>query len=125
MSTLPELFQRSAVWCIGDRPPPRTDSLTTGFTALDRDLPDGARPQRLLLVQPDKPAVALWAAERILRDGTCVMAVLWLAGPVDYAALRRLQLAAGSSFSEFGASSIPVAIHIGVIFHRRYIVCAA
>ena len=123
MSTLQELFQRSAVWRIGDRPPPRTDGLATGFTALDRELSDGgwprgaltellcdhigigelalmlpalarltaegetvawvapphmpyaprlaadgARPQRLLLVQPAKPAVALWAAERILRD---------------------------------------------------------
>lgn len=55
---------------------------------------DGARPQRLLLVQPEKPAVALWAAERILRDGACAMAVLWLSGPVEYASLRRLQLAA-------------------------------
>ena len=55
---------------------------------------DGVEPQRLLLVQPEKPAVALWAAERILRDGACAMAVLWLAGPVDYASLRRLQLAA-------------------------------
>ena len=149
MSTLQELFQRSAVWRIGDRPPPRTDGLATGFPPLDRELPDGGwprgaltellcdhtgigelalmlpalarltgegetvawvapphmpyaprlaadgiRPQRLLLVQPEKPAVALWAAERILRDGACAMAVLWLAGPVDYASLRRLQLAA-------------------------------
>ena len=149
MSTLQELFQRSAVWRIGDRPPPRTDGLATGFSSLDRELPDGGwprgaltellcdhtgigelalmlpalarltgegetvawvapphmpyaprltadgvEPQRLLLVQPEKPAVALWAAERILRDGACAMAVLWLAGPVDYASLRRLQLAA-------------------------------
>ena len=149
MSPLQELFQRSAVWRIGDRPPPRTDGLATGFTSLDRELPDGGwprgaltellcdhtgigelalmlpalarltgegetvawvappqmpyaprlvadgiEPQRLLLVQPAKPAVALWAAERILRDGACAMAVLWLSGPVDYASLRRLQLAA-------------------------------
>ena len=145
MSPLQELFQRSAVWRIGDRPPPRTDGLATGFAALDRELPDGgwprgaltellcdhtgigelslmlpalarltdegetapphmpyaprlsadgARPQRLLLVQPAKTAVALWAAERIMRDGACAMAVLWLSGPVDYASLRRLQLAA-------------------------------
>jgi cell division inhibitor SulA len=51
-------------------------------------------PQRLLLVRPEKPAVALWAAERVMRDGACAMAVLWLSGPVEYAALRRLQLAA-------------------------------
>lgn len=70
MSPLQELFQRPAVWRIGDRPP------------------------RLLLVQPAKTAVALWAAERIMRDGACAMAVLWLSGPVDYASLRRLQLAA-------------------------------
>lgn len=149
MSTLQELFQRSAVWRIGDRPPPRADGLTTGFASLDRELPDGGWPrgaltellcdhtgigelalmlpalarltgegetvawvapphmpyaprltadgvetQRLLLVQPEKPAVALWAAERILRDGACAMAVLWLGAQVDYAALRRLQLAA-------------------------------
>ena len=149
MSPLQELFQRSAVWRIGDRPPPRTDGLATGFTSLDRELPDGGwprgaltellcdhtgigelalmlpalarltaegetvawvapphmpyaprlvadgvEPRRLLLVQPEKPAVALWAAERILRDGACAMAVLWLSGPVDYASLRRLQLAA-------------------------------
>ncbi len=41
VSTLQELFQRSAVWRIGDRPPPRTDGLATGFTPLDRELPDG------------------------------------------------------------------------------------
>ena len=48
MSTLQELFQRSAVWRIGDRPPPRTDGLATGFTALDRELPDGGWPRGAL-----------------------------------------------------------------------------
>ena len=149
MSTLQELFQRSAIWRIGDLPPAQTTGLATGFPELDRELPDtgwprGAltellcdhtgigelalvlpalarlteagenaawiapphllyaprleaeqvAPQRLLLVRPEKPAVALWAAERVMRDGACAMAVLWLAGPVEYAALRRLQLAA-------------------------------
>lgn len=34
--------------------------------------------------------MGLWAAEPILRDGTCAMAVLWLSGPVDYASLLRM-----------------------------------
>lgn len=155
MSPLQELFQRSAVWRIGDRPEDRKEGLATGFPELDRQLPDGGwpygaltellcdhtgigelalvlpalarlagegestawiapphlpyaprlegeniAPQRLLLVRPDKPAVALWAAERLMREGACPLVVLWLAGSADsagsvnYAALRRLQLAA-------------------------------
>ena len=149
MSALQELFQRSAVWRIGDRPASLAAGLATGFPELDRELPDTGWPrgglteilcdhsgigelalvlpalarltgagenaawiapphlpyaprleteqvasQRLLLVRPEKPAVALWAAERVMRDGACAMAVLWLSGPVEYAALRRLQLAA-------------------------------
>ena len=48
MSTPQELFQRSAIWCIGDRPPPCTDGLATGFAALERELSDGGWPRGAL-----------------------------------------------------------------------------
>src|SRR5690606_14353303 len=50
-------------------------------------------PRQLLWVAPERPADALWAAEQILKHGTCGALMCWLprARPE---ALRRLHLAA-------------------------------
>lgn len=55
----------------------------------------GLRPERLTIVEPEKPADAAWAAEQALRTGV-LGAVLWWQGhePVTTAVLRRLHLAA-------------------------------
>lgn len=49
---------------------------------------------RLLIVRPDAHAETLWAAEQTMRSGAFGAVLLWLKQDVDYASLRRLQLAA-------------------------------
>lgn len=48
---------------------------------------------RLMWVQPRRPADALWAAEQVLRNGTCGALLLWQSH-VRHESLRRLHLAA-------------------------------
>ena len=56
----------------------------------------GVRPERVLVLQPRTPADALWSVEQVLRSGACGSLLAWLPAwrEADYAALRRLQLAA-------------------------------
>ncbi|ABI56447.1 conserved hypothetical protein [Alkalilimnicola ehrlichii MLHE-1] len=51
--------------------------------------------RHLLLVHPRTDQEGLWAVEQALRSGTCSAVLAW-PGPLDTAALRRLQLAAES-----------------------------
>lgn len=51
--------------------------------------------RHLLLVHPRTDQEGLWAVEQALRSGTCSAVLAW-PGPLDSAALRRLQLAAES-----------------------------
>ncbi len=53
----------------------------------------GVELSRLLLVRTDSTADALWAAEQVLRSGSCGAVLAWPA-EVDQRSLRRLQLAA-------------------------------
>ena len=53
-------------------------------------------PRQLLWVCPEKPADALWAAEQILRNGSCGALLCWLP-QVRPESLRRLHLAAQAS----------------------------
>ena len=53
-------------------------------------------PRQLLWVAPDKPLDALWAAEQILKNGSCGALLCWLPH-VRPEALRRLHLAAQAS----------------------------
>lgn len=53
-------------------------------------------PRQLLWVAPEKPADALWAAEQILRNGSCGALLCWLP-QVRPESLRRLHLAAQTS----------------------------
>jgi protein ImuA len=57
-------------------------------------------PQQLLMLKSTRTADTLWAAEQILRNGSCGAALLWQQD-VRPEALRRLQLAAQSSETMF------------------------
>lgn len=50
--------------------------------------------ERLLLVHPDTPQSALWAAEQSLKSGSCDSVCLWLTQRLQTLQARRLQLAA-------------------------------
>jgi len=47
-----------------------------------------------LVVRPATPEEALWSVDQALRSGACGAALFWLPEKTDYAALRRLQMAA-------------------------------
>lgn len=49
---------------------------------------------RVLIVRPGGSAETLWAVEQTLRSGALGAVLFWLKQDVDYACLRRLQLAA-------------------------------
>ena len=53
-------------------------------------------PRQLLWVAPEKPADTLWAAEQILKNGSCGALICWLPR-VRPESLRRLHLAAQAS----------------------------
>jgi protein ImuA len=53
----------------------------------------GLDPARLLWVNPARPADALWAAEQILKNGSCAALLCWLS-QARPESLRRLHLAA-------------------------------
>lgn len=55
-------------------------------------------PERLLWLQPNNTADALWATEQVLRHNTCAAVFCW-AHPIRPASLRRLQLLARQSDS--------------------------
>lgn len=57
-------------------------------------------PERLLWIRPKSGADALWAAEQILRNGSCGALLLWQA-QVRPEALRRLHLAAQATETAF------------------------
>lgn len=52
--------------------------------------------RQFLLVEPEKPADRLWAAEQVLKSASCAALLCWLP-QVNADHLRRLQLAAGNS----------------------------
>jgi protein ImuA len=56
----------------------------------------GLDPAQLLWVNPGRPADALWAAEQILKNGSCAALLCWLPH-VRPESLRRLHLAAQGS----------------------------
>jgi protein ImuA len=53
--------------------------------------------RKLLIVHPANGVDTLWAAEQAMRAGAAAMAVAWLNPNVEYAMLRRLQLACSSA----------------------------
>jgi protein ImuA len=57
-------------------------------------------PQRLLHLRPQRARDAYWAAEQILKNGSCAALLFW-AHPVQTSILKRLHLAAQSSQTLF------------------------
>jgi hypothetical protein len=53
--------------------------------------------QKLLIVQPLNAADTVWAAEQTMRAGAAAIVVVWLPQSVEYAMLRRLQLACSTA----------------------------
>jgi cell division inhibitor SulA/protein ImuA len=79
---------------------------------------------RCLIVQPASQEDALWAAEQALRSGACGAVLLWperRSRSVDYAWLRRLQMAAEAGrsvavlFRSTAASGLPTPAHLRVV----------
>ena len=91
--------------------------------------------ERLLVVRPASREDALWAAEQAMRSGACGAVLLWLegarrakAGPRredEYAALRRLQMAAESGrcmavyFRPLAAEKLSTPAHLRVALARE------
>ena len=50
--------------------------------------------EHCLVIRPARNEDALWAAEQAMRSGACGAVLAWLGESVDYAVLRRLQMAA-------------------------------
>jgi hypothetical protein len=53
--------------------------------------------RKLLIVRPATSADTLWAAEQAMRAGAAAMVAVWLTQNVEYAMLRRLQLACSTA----------------------------
>lgn len=87
--------------------------------------------QRLLVVRPASREDALWAAEQSMRSGACGAVLLWLQGlrsarrDDEYAALRRLQMAAESGrcmavhFRAASAERLSTPAHLRVSLRRE------
>ena len=50
--------------------------------------------EHCLVIRPARNEDALWAAEQAMRSGACGAVLAWLGESVDYAILRRLEMAA-------------------------------
>ena len=80
--------------------------------------------ERCLVVRPLSHEDALWAAEQALRSGACGAVLFWperQSRNVDYAWMRRLQMAAESGramavlFRSTAASSLPTPAHLRIV----------
>uniref|UniRef100_UPI0039F0E5C4 translesion DNA synthesis-associated protein ImuA n=1 Tax=Bordetella sputigena TaxID=1416810 RepID=UPI0039F0E5C4 len=60
----------------------------------------GLDPARLLWVNPERPADALWSAEQVLKNGSCAALLCWLP-QAQPESLRRLHLAAQAGATLF------------------------
>lgn len=80
----------------------------------------GVALEACLVVRPATAEDALWSADQALRSGACGAALFWLPGRTDYAALRRLQMAAESGrclavlFRSTAALAQPTPAHLRV-----------
>lgn len=84
--------------------------------------------EHCLVVRPATHEDALWAAEQVLRSGACGALLFWverLARNVDYAWLRRLQIAAEAGramavlYRSTAASVLPTPAHLRVALAIR------
>ena len=83
--------------------------------------------ERCLVVRPANREDALWAAEQALRSGTCGALLFWLGAEKgnEYAALRRLQMAAAEGrtlavfFRSSAAERLSTPAHLRVVLARE------
>jgi len=80
--------------------------------------------ERCLVVRPRTHEDALWSAEQALRSGACGAVLFWperQSRNIDYAWMRRLQMAAEAGkcmavlFRSVAASSLPTPAHLRIV----------
>jgi hypothetical protein len=85
----------------------------------------GLRTERCLVVRPADRDDALWAAEQSLKSGACGAVLFWPDAKVDYAALRRLQMASEAGramailFRSTAAERLSTPAHLRVVLARE------
>lgn len=85
----------------------------------------GLDPARCLVVRPADPEDALWAAEQCLKSGACGAVLLWPDPRVEYASLRRLQMAAEAGrsmavmYRSTAAERMSTPAHLRVVLARE------
>ena len=81
--------------------------------------------ENCLVVRPARNEDALWAAEQALKSGACGAALCWLGESVDYAVLRRLQMAAEAGrsmallFRSTAAERLSTPAHLRIVAAQR------
>ena len=85
----------------------------------------GLRTERCLVVRPADVEDALWAAEQALKSGACGAVLFWPDARVDYASLRRLQMASEAGramavlFRSTAAERLSTPAHLRVALARE------
>jgi hypothetical protein len=85
----------------------------------------GVKTERCLVARPADRDDALWAAEQALKSGACGAVLFWPDAKVDYAALRRLQMAAEVGrtmallFRSTAAERLSTPAHLRVVLARE------
>ena len=85
----------------------------------------GLDPARCLVVRPTDADDALWSAEQCLRSGACGAVLLWPDPRVQYASLRRLQMAAEAGrsmavmYRSTAAERLSTPAHLRVVIGRE------
>lgn len=85
----------------------------------------GLKAERCLVVSPKDREDALWAAEQALKSGACGAVLFWPDTKVDYASLRRLQMAAEAGrtmavlFRSSATERLSTPAHLRVVLARE------
>ena len=85
----------------------------------------GIHTERCLVVRPASTEEALWAAEQSLKSGACGAVLFWPDARIDYASLRRLQMAAEAGraiavlFRSSAAERLSTPAHLRVVLTRE------
>jgi len=81
--------------------------------------------EHCLVVRPARMEDALWSAEQALKSGACGAVLSWLGESVDYAVLRRLQMAAEAGrsmavmFRSTAAARLSTPAHLRVMLAQE------
>ena len=81
--------------------------------------------EHCLVVRPERNEDAFWAAEQALKSGACGAVLCWLGESLDYAVLRRLQMAAEAGrtmallFRSTAAERLSTPAHLRVVVAQR------